>query len=197
MPTGYTAAITEKDITFKEYALSCARAFGALILMRDDPMDAPIPDSVEPSDYSSRAIKEHFETLQKLEAMTPDEQIQYGEKAKADAIKRAEDALVKDLAENQKYLAMRRKTEAWTPPTSQHVEMKKFMIEQIDISMNTLKYAEERLAEARGVDQMSLYRAAVASEKHMIQYHEKEHVEEIKRAQGRTDWIQALKKSLN
>ena len=45
MPTGYTADIQDGKITtLREYALSCARAFGALIMMRDDPHDAPIAD---------------------------------------------------------------------------------------------------------------------------------------------------------
>ena len=36
MPTGYTDKIKD-GITFKEYAMGCARAFGALITMRDNP----------------------------------------------------------------------------------------------------------------------------------------------------------------
>ena len=35
MPTGYTAAVCSGEITeIKDFALSCARAFGALITMR-------------------------------------------------------------------------------------------------------------------------------------------------------------------
>lgn len=43
MPTGYTAAI-KYGITFKEFALDCARNFGACISMRDEPRETPIPD---------------------------------------------------------------------------------------------------------------------------------------------------------
>ena len=43
MPTGYTAGILEGE-TFEQYALQCAKAFGALVMMRDEPSDAPIPD---------------------------------------------------------------------------------------------------------------------------------------------------------
>lgn len=50
MPTGYTAAIAD-GIDFKTYALSCARAFGALVEMRDEPANAPIPEEFKPSSY--------------------------------------------------------------------------------------------------------------------------------------------------
>lgn len=59
MPTGYTAAIAD-GISFTNYAMGCARAFGALIEMRDEPSDAPIPEEFKPSTY-------HLEELQKAQ----------------------------------------------------------------------------------------------------------------------------------
>jgi hypothetical protein len=47
MPTGYTAPIAD-GMTFEQFALGCARAFGALVTMRDEPSDAPIPERLEP-----------------------------------------------------------------------------------------------------------------------------------------------------
>lgn len=41
IPTGYTADIA-KDISFREYAISCMKNFGATIVMRDAPIDASI-----------------------------------------------------------------------------------------------------------------------------------------------------------
>lgn len=40
MPTGYTDAIKD-GISFNQFILSCARAFGALITMRDEPSSVP------------------------------------------------------------------------------------------------------------------------------------------------------------
>lgn len=49
MPTGYTNRIQNGEITeFKDFALACARAFGALISMRDDALDAPMPAEILP-----------------------------------------------------------------------------------------------------------------------------------------------------
>ena len=60
MPTGYTAKLMEQGQTFPEFIMSCARAFGALIMMRDDPANAPIPEKFEPSDYHVRALKKAY-----------------------------------------------------------------------------------------------------------------------------------------
>ena len=47
MPTGYTAPIKD-GISFNDFMWGCARAFGALIMMRDDPPGTPIPERFEP-----------------------------------------------------------------------------------------------------------------------------------------------------
>lgn len=64
MPTGYTAAVCDGKITeFPAFALQCARAFGALITMRDDAMNAPIPEEIKPdTSYYDKNISEaeHF-----------------------------------------------------------------------------------------------------------------------------------------
>jgi len=50
MPTGYTLDLYDgKNITFKEFVMKCAGAFGALISMKDESLDAPIPEHLEPS----------------------------------------------------------------------------------------------------------------------------------------------------
>jgi hypothetical protein len=59
MPTGYTNKIYNGDkVTFPEYALTCARAFDALVMMRDDDNDAEIPNEFKPSLYSAGKIAE-------------------------------------------------------------------------------------------------------------------------------------------
>ena len=55
MPTGYTAIIEEKpDLTFREFALKCARGMGACIMQRDEGMDS-LPRVDPPSDYHLKA----------------------------------------------------------------------------------------------------------------------------------------------
>ena len=56
MPIGYTSKLHDGDQPFNEFIMSCARAFGALVTMRDDPNDAPIPE-FEVSEYSVTSVK--------------------------------------------------------------------------------------------------------------------------------------------
>ena len=50
MPTGYTAYVQDGVITeFADFAMKCARAFGALIDMRDESLDAEIRVQREPN----------------------------------------------------------------------------------------------------------------------------------------------------
>lgn len=74
MPTGYTAKLHNgEEQTFPEFVMSCARAFGALITMRDDPADAEIPDEFKPSDYHVRELEKARERLSEVEGWTFDQ----------------------------------------------------------------------------------------------------------------------------
>jgi hypothetical protein len=71
MPTGYTSDLYGgKEQDFRSFALSCARAFGALITMRDDPVDTPIPERFEPSTYSDRELSRAQDRLIELSDLT-------------------------------------------------------------------------------------------------------------------------------
>ena len=47
MPTSYTEVLFERDQSFRDFALRCARGIGFLADMRDKPLDAPIEASAE------------------------------------------------------------------------------------------------------------------------------------------------------
>ena len=68
MPTGYTAELMEKGEPFNRFVMRCARAFGALIDLRDAQMDAPIPEKFEPSDYHVKALAKALAELERLDA---------------------------------------------------------------------------------------------------------------------------------
>jgi hypothetical protein len=69
MPTGYTAPIAD-GMTFEQYALGCARAFGALVTMRDEPSDAPIPEKLEPDTYYQRSLEASQLELDRVMSLT-------------------------------------------------------------------------------------------------------------------------------
>jgi hypothetical protein len=137
MPTGYTSDIVEgKVTTFKEFARVCMRAFGATIHMRDERLSEPYrPRKVE--SYYTDSVKEAEEKLEKIkkaddnffiDKIRKDLKKDYAYyKEQAEKKKRTKERLEKILSEAKE----------WNPPTSDHMEAKKFMLSQLE---ETLKY---------------------------------------------------------
>lgn len=193
MPTGYTAAVCDgKQTEFKDFAMSCARAFGALITMRDDPSDAPIPEEFEPSTYNEKRIAEAHAEFRKLSSMTPEQSVvaadaDYAEKLASHLKYEAEQQASEDRLD-----AMISKVETWTPPTAEHVEMKKFMLDQLRISKRGT-YRSAAPVKLAGPDWLAAQKEKSQQD---IDYHTVEHAKEVERAAGRTAWVAALRTSL-
>ena len=196
MPTGYTAELMEKGMEFKPFVLQCARQFGALITMRDDPNDTPIPDEFIPSDYHIKELENAKKEHARLQAMTKEEKIAFGEQEKTEEIKQQFEYLKKEKAANERLTKMKSQVLSWHPPTHDHDELKKFMLNQIEISMNDLSYNHRSLQEAKEKPPIAYYVAAVSSAQWSITYHTDENRKEIERVKSRTDWVKQLKASL-
>ena len=132
MPTGYTADIVDgKVTTFKEFAIQCMRAFGAAMHMRDEPLSKPYEPATVDDYYVNRVT-----TLQDdLNALinTSDE----------DLINEEQAALLKDIDYYESKIqhiknisitlnSILNDVLLWTPPTPEHQEFKKFMIQQLN-----------------------------------------------------------------
>ena len=194
MPTGYTADI-QKGIEFPIFVMNCARNFGALVMMRDKPMDAEIPVVIEPSIYHKDEMDKAESKLLEAKKMSLETAKVLSEQEHADAILSNEKTISEKMDFEAKYTAMLDKVKAWQPPTPEHEGMKKFMVEQIessiefdcDISYNSepvLLSPEKWLCEyidkcAKGLG-----------------YHIKEWYAEVDRCKERTEWINQLRKSL-
>lgn len=194
MPTGYTAAIKD-GITFEQFAMGCARAMGALVMMRDEPANAPIPERFEPSDYNLKKLKEAQAELARLQTMTPAQADAAAESEYREAI--AERAKrTKDRADLLgKYRAMLGQAQAWRAPTKDHDEFKSFMRKQIELSIDgdcddrfdhepTRKSGDDWLASAIGKAYQD------------IGYHSKAYAEELERTERCNSWLKALRESL-
>lgn len=196
MPTGYTAKLMESGQPFQEFVMQCARAFGACVMMRDDPMDTPIPERFAPSDYNLNRIAEAKSKLDMLKGMNSDDRIAFGEARKAESLTRDEKYLEKEIEQNNRLEEMEARVNKWTPPTPDHAELKAFMLQQISISKNSLDYTRHSIAETREKSPLSFYDEAVASAERDIDYNTKGHAEEVDRANSRTGWVVRLRESI-
>jgi len=195
MPTGYTAELCDKDVPFEKFVLTCARAFGALVEMREDPLDKPIPEKIEPSDYHAKALNDARKTLTRLEKMEPEEAMQ-----EADAEFREREAYFeehkrKTTATRNRLVAMRSKVADWQPPTNNHEGLKNFMIEQLD---RTIKYDGEVHESLKPTHKTGAEWLAenIESAKHDIAYHTEQYGKDVERTRGRNDWVRELRASL-
>lgn len=141
MPTGYTSYIKDGKITSgKEFLKLCTRAFGIAVDLKDESLDVPTPNHFEPHPYYEKAYKDSLVSREKAYSMTLEE-------VKEDIISkyndnkgRVEKILEEYKDEDKKYLKVREEIEKWVPPTPEHENLKKFCLEQIDMSLNTSLY---------------------------------------------------------
>ena len=195
MPTGYTAAIAD-GVTFEQFALNCARAFGALIDMRDEPSDAPIPERFEPSNYHEKKIAEINDELVRLKEMSQDEAKMVAHQEWRAAEQHRLERLEESRALRAKYEAMLAKVEAWMPPTDEHWRLHEFMIEQIMSSINfdcNEDYYSKPTVKLSGVQWRKDRRLMLSKS---LDYHHQQHADEVRRAEERTNWVSSLRKSL-
>lgn len=196
MPTGYTSELYDGEQTFEDYAWGVARGFGALITMRDDPMDAPIPEAFQPSSYHADAIREAKDDLAALERMTDAEivRFQVGKRHEAEQYRARYVADREALA--ARYRKMLEKAVAWEPPTPDHVKFKETMVEQLERSL-TFDCGGSYEPDVPLVLTADEYRVKERARLEKdIAYHEGEHAKDVERAEQRTAWVRALRGAL-
>lgn len=137
MPTGCTYAVQQGKITtLRDFALQCSRAFGALISMREESLDAEIPRQIEPDTaYYDSKIAASQTVLAELADMPLDE-AERRARAEFD-VKTAEHAeyVAEKATQAQRYRAMIDKVQAWEVPQSL-AELRSFMLDQLCRSMD-------------------------------------------------------------
>lgn len=167
-------------------------------MLRDEPMDAAIPEKFEPSDYHPKAIAESKSELLQLEAMTPKE-----------AEAGAEASFQRETEDNNRYIAESRDLKAkytemltrvneWQPPSADHEGMKAFMVEQIESSIkhDCSDYHERPESQPVRLSGSAWLAKECDRARRSISYHEVEYVKEVERSTGRTKWVADLRASL-
>lgn len=197
MPTGYTAAVQSGEVTsFRKFALTCARAMGANIEMRDEESDVPI-HKYKPDDFYLKRLGEARFELASLENMTLPHAEGLAVKAYEEAMASRKRALRERAEQKFRYETMLDRVRAWTPPTQDHNNFKEFMekqlLESIDFDCGNSSYYNEPIIKKTG----SQYREyLIASLREDIVRYQKHHEEEVQRTNERNAWNEQLFQSL-
>lgn len=200
MPTGYTAELSEKGQSFNDFVLTCARAFGACIHQRDEPMNVrPRPENKTKDNYHTKQLNDALAALADVKTWSDDKKIAYGEEARYNDIESYTRYLVETKKKRQRYEAMIDEVSRWKPPSPDHTELKKFMLEQLNTGMNgdcSESYYIGALAKAENQDPMEYFSLYEKQLERDVEYHRKEAEKEEQRDTGRSQWIEQLYESL-
>ncbi len=196
MPTGYTEAVATGKITdFNEYALLCARAFGACILLRDEPLDSNIPEFA-PSEHYAASLAEAENELAEFEAMNESQRRQLHADEHAKNVETADRWIAENLAQRERYEAMLSKAKAFKSPSPDHDKYAEFLVEQLESSIKFdcgTEYYENLKREMPFSEWQSKKRETLLR---TVAYREQSNREEIARTASRNTWVRKLKDAL-
>lgn len=193
MPSGYTADIS-KGISFKEYALNCAKAFGANILMRDEPLGTPIK-KYEPDDYYIKSLTEKIAEKSRFLKLSREEMIKLWNEEFSNELRDYDERLSEKLELKSKYETMLENAKKFIPPTKDHVNFKNFMIEQLESSIR-FDCSTDYMTVPKKESFLIWRTRKIKSFNENINYYMKNYGEEVVRTDSRNDWNEKLFDSL-
>ena len=192
MPSGYTENIYYgKKVAFKDFALGCARAFGACVMQRDDPADVK-PKIMPEESY-------HTEELKKLKKFAKPTKAQFDSYVK-ETIADYEKSIKEKNELKKRYSDMIEKAKNWQPPTKEHERLKAFMIEQLTDSKNFdcggLDYYEHEIKVVSAMTYKDYVTKKLIEHNRSIERHKEYEARDINNIKQRTKWIKDLYDSL-
>lgn len=197
MPTGYTADVQSGKVTdFSEFALDCARAFGACITMRDEPSGTPIPDAFTANtSYHDNALSAAREAMSEALDLTDGQCEERAEAEHTNAVAAHHERMAEKEQQRIRYQKMLEPAEAWVPPTEEHKKFKNFMVtqlrESIDFDCGKSYYTHPDKLTGHQWRKNQIDKA-----NRDIEYHTEERQKEIERVSNRNEWLRALRQSL-
>jgi len=204
MPTGYTAGVVDGTIkTFKDFAKNCMRAFGATIHMRDEPMSKKYEPRV-PDDFYYERVEEAKKNLAELDTL-PDENFIKGEHEKIkDDIRYYSEKMRKVKEARERLDSLLAETSEWEPPTTDHVEFKNFMIQQLSETIKydgDVEYCEGEIESLykkldTPIDLDAVKKDLRESYEANLNRSQKSLDEEIERCNSSNEWVDVLLKSI-
>ena len=198
MPTGYTSKIYNgEQQSGKGFIMTCARAFGALIEMRDEPNDAIIPEEFQPSEYHKKELEKAKIELEKYKNMTIEQIQQKVNESYQEIIEQNKKYYNEGLELKNRYEKVLREVERWELPSSEHQNLKDFAMDQLNESIrfdcgHIKKYVEEVKKETPE----EYIQKQIDSCLWSINYHQENWDKEIKKTNERNLWIKQLRDSL-
>ena len=195
MPTGYTAEIGEgNNVSFRDFALRCARAFGYLAEMREEPLDKEIPSEFRPDPYHKDQLEKAENELRRVRRMKIGEAKRLADE---DYVNELEQNLSSSQERQQRavrYGSMLEQVAKWQAPSPDHKNLRDYMIEQLQRSLvgdcGYVSSTPKRMTAASYKAQL------IKNAKRYLKYHREQCEKEVEGAREKTEWVRALRESL-
>lgn len=201
MPTGYTEKVQKGEITeLKDFALQCARAFGACIMQRDDDPNE-LPKLLSTDSYHLNVLQELQKRKTNLSKRSRKRFIQQEKNNTKRYIRENLEMIAEQANDEIRYKNILQQVENWQPPTNDHNELKKFMIQQLEDSIEwdcNNSYNMAALKEYNALtdeDYNDMYDKRMEEVNKKIDYHMIQHSNQIKNIEEKNRWITELYKS--
>ena len=163
MPTGYTGQLTDES-TLKDFATICTGAF-----IRDFPN--LVMDNYTELKQRLDRIKSEYESFQTLSNEELERQFH---EWKSQKIEWYTNYLAKQQREQSRYKSMLERVKQWNP-SSELIELKNFMISQLEVSFIDVSYWQRKLDEFHSeLTFDDWYESTLAEKQSDIEYCEKE-----------------------
>ncbi len=205
MATGYTCKIQDGTITeFKDFAFLCMRAFGACVGQRDEDGNNP-PRLIELDiSYQKENIKRCLKDIKNVKKQTDEEFLAEKMESLERDLKNAKEQLEKSKITREKYEKILKAALEWEAPTKEHEEFKKFLISQLEGSIdvdcdspdsyypNSIKNIENEIKFLTIKNVKALKKEKIASLEENIKYYEDSIEKEKKNIKKANNWMKAI-----
>lgn len=211
MPTGYTCFIENGKVkTAKQFLHLCLRAFGVCINMRDDGLEVKddytkdlLKGYQQDIDYHKKHLKIAEKKLSEIKSISEEELCEMYIKETKERIKDLQKSQTDEFNKYGDYLRIRESINNWNcNPEFQGV--KDFALEQINISIPTGSYYEDKLAEIgkptkEGFQEKKeeYLQKLIGDVQWDVNYHTEELEKAIKRRDDNLKFYQEFKEDLN
>ena len=190
MPTVYTEKIENGEITTgKEFLKLCTKALN-------------VSAGFEPNTYYKEVLEDSIANYDKFSKISFEDAKIEMIRAYADRVNTYKNAVINSMDKNQKYYKVREEVESWIPPTEEHINLKKFALEQIDMCIDSQELIDECLAISN--EKLDSSKSAIkAFINEQIEFYRKRidewqelWDEEVKRAEANKLWVKQFLDSL-
>lgn len=199
--TGYTSQLIERNLDFKQFALVCARAFGAFVEIRDEPLSSPLPDKITSDvSYEEERLSETKESLKRLTKMNKRQRIKYIKDKDVEYYNFIQNELVKDAKLIRQLTPVLIDAEKWEAPTSEHDGLKQFILSQLRGELESANwsfdYYIKALNETKNTNYLERFNDILTRLKEDVERYDETIKDIIDRTENKNTWYQDLVSSL-